>query len=106
MSQICCLSEDAIQVLACLPCEPAAAVVAEIAHDVFLQGAAVEHRRTRHARGRVRRALKEIRRHVRLYRDYRPYDTQGRPVPWGRRERYGVARAHWRNAQQLARQAS
>ena len=57
----------------------------------------------RSACGRVRRALGEIARDFRIYRDYRPYDADGRRVPWGHRERYGIARQDWRRAQAVAR---
>ena len=96
------LSGDAARVLACMPREPATAVLAEIAQDVFQLNEDAPYDEHRSACGRVRRALQEIRSHFRVFRDYRPYDARGRRVPWGQRERYGIAREHWRCAQELA----
>jgi len=90
---------DVIQVLACLPREPAAAVISEIACDIFRLDARASYAVRRKACGRVRRALCEIARHMRIYREYRLYDERGRSVPWGQRERYGIARADWPAAQ-------
>ena len=92
-------SREAAQVLACLPCAPAAAVVSEIAQDVFRLEAIASYAEHRAACGRVRRALNEIGEHFRVYREYRPYDDRGRRVPWGQRERYGIARDDWHEAQ-------
>ncbi len=96
------LSADAARVLACLPREPATAVISEIAQDVFQLSDDDSYREQRSACGRVRRALQEIRRHFRVYRDYRSYDVRGRRIPWGQRERYGIAREYWHCAQELA----
>jgi len=92
-------STEAVQVLACLPRAPTAAVVSEIAQDVFQLGQTASYAEHRAACGRVRRALNEIGRHFRIYREYRPYDQRGRRVPWGQRERYGIARDDWQDAQ-------
>lgn len=89
------ISGEAIEVLACLPRAPAAAVISEIAQDVFDLEPDAAYALRRRACGRVRRALDEIGRRVRIYREYRLYGEDGRPVPWGQRERYGVAENDW-----------
>lgn len=96
------LSSEARQVLACLPPAPGAAVVREIAQDVFQLAEASPYAHQRVACGKVRLALKEIGQHFRLYRDYRTYDDHGRPIPWGQRERYGIVRENWPVAREAA----